>query len=103
MKNTYPMTLTTPRLNTLITVEKLDNDIVMNIEGFGRWLMDDSNKDLFAIGFLPADDQTLEFESLAFFWHDWMEDIMMTEGINGHAVQYEYAMHYAGSHINVLY
>lgn len=103
MPKTYPITLTTPRLKTTMTVELLDEDIVLSIPGFGRWLMiEDGTNELFAIGFLPADEQTLEFESLAFFWADWMEDIMITEGINGYSLQYEYVMHYTEDKINVI-
>jgi len=103
MKNTYPMNLTTPRLKTKITIEDLDGDIVMSIPGFGRWMMDEEGPELFAIGFLPAEEKELEFESLAFFWHDWLEDVMNTRGIHGDSLQYEYAMYHIGDKVNVIY
>ena len=107
MQNTYPMTLTTPRLKTEITIERLDNDIVMFIPGFGRWLMEEdiSSEGLFAVGFLPEDDdlfKPLEFESVAFFWYDWLEDIMMTEGIDSHAVQFQYVMYHLADKVNII-
>ncbi len=87
--------LVSPRLKTEIVISSDGSDnLVADIPGFGRWLLDNQNEDLFAIGFLPDDEPTLKFESYAFFWHDWMEDLMKTEGITGYSLQYEYVRHY---------
>jgi len=103
MQNTYPMTLTTPRLKTELVIDNLDGDIVMTIEGFGRWLLNDEGEHFMAIGFLPADEQTLEFESLAFFWLDWMDDLTKTEEFHGHSLDYEYLMYHIDHKIKIEY
>ena len=96
------MTLTTPRLKTQLLIEDLDGDIVLSIAGFGRWLLSDEGEHFFAIGFLPEDEELLEFESLAFFWHDWLDDIKEAPEFHGYSLQYEYIMYYIGDKLNVV-
>ena len=96
------MTLTTPRLKTQLVIEDLDGDIVLRIAGFGRWLLSDEGDHFFAMGFLPEEENLMEFESSSFFWHDWFEDILYTIGIHGYSLQFEYVMYYTRDTLNIV-
>ncbi len=106
MINTYlcrDNIIVSPRLKIELLVNDEGHDgTVVSIPGFGRWLVEHDGHNYFAIDFLPADDQFKEFESLAFFWHDWFDDIVKTEGLEGYSFQYEYTMYHIGSKVNVI-
>ncbi len=63
--------------------------MVIEIPNFGRWQVEEINGQYHAVGFILEEGEQTVFESLSFFWYDWMEDVCNTKGIIGSTFMFE--------------